>query len=54
MCREASDLRVEFFDLTLVRGDVSVPPELPYGDGTIVPLRAGEKVRWRVEKEKRL
>jgi len=35
--------------ITLVREPWQVPAEYPYGDGTIVPLRAGEVVRWRVD-----
>ena len=35
--------------ITLVKEDQTVPSELPFGTGTIVPLRAGERVRWRVE-----
>ena len=33
--------------LTLVREPADVPAELPFGDATIVPLRAGERLRWR-------
>jgi dihydroorotase len=39
--------------VTLVREDCAVPAELPFGDGTIVPLRAGERVRWRVEADQK-
>lgn len=35
--------------ITLVREPWQVPAEYPYGDDTIVPLRAGEVVRWRVD-----
>jgi dihydroorotase len=35
--------------VTLVRETMTVPEELPFGEHTIVPLRAGETVRWRVE-----
>ncbi len=35
--------------VTLVREAQDVPASLPFGDDTIVPLRAGEQVRWRVE-----
>lgn len=35
--------------VTLVREPLAVPAELPFGAETIVPLRAGETVRWRVE-----
>ena len=34
--------------VTLVREAWRVPDALPFDDGTIVPLRAGEEVRWRV------
>ena len=34
--------------VTLVRAPITVPEELPYGEHTIVPLRAGETVRWRM------
>jgi dihydroorotase len=35
--------------VTLVREPWTVPAAYPFGDGTVVPLRAGERVRWRVE-----
>jgi dihydroorotase len=35
-------------ELTLVREDWTVPPSYEFGDGEVVPLRAGERVRWRV------
>jgi dihydroorotase len=34
--------------ITLVREAWTVPEELPFGDETIVPLRAGEALRWRM------
>jgi dihydroorotase len=34
--------------VTLERADEEVPAELPFGADAIVPLRAGERVRWRV------
>jgi len=34
--------------VTLAREAWTVPAEHPYGDGTLVPLRAGEVLRWRV------
>jgi dihydroorotase len=34
--------------VTLVREPSEVPAALPFGDSTIVPLRAGERLRWRV------
>ncbi len=33
--------------LTLEREDWELPAELPYGDTTLVPLRAGETLRWK-------
>jgi len=35
--------------LTLVREAWTVPEALPFGDDVIVPLRAGDALRWRVE-----
>jgi dihydroorotase len=35
--------------VTLVRESVEVAPQLPFGDTTIVPLRAGERVAWRLQ-----
>jgi dihydroorotase len=35
--------------VTLLRETMTVPEELPFGEHTIVPLRAGETLRWRVE-----
>ncbi|MDN3988764.1 dihydroorotase [Zwartia sp. IMCC34845] len=34
--------------LTLERGDFAIPAELPFGKETIVPLAAGETLKWRV------
>jgi dihydroorotase len=34
--------------VTLVREPTDVPATLPFGDTTIVPLRAGERLRWRL------
>ncbi|HLX27316.1 MAG TPA: dihydroorotase [Casimicrobiaceae bacterium] len=34
--------------IELVRKSWRVPDSLPFGDGTIVPLRAGTDVRWRI------
>ena len=34
--------------VTLRRESWTVPAEYPFGEGTIVPLRAGETVQWRV------
>lgn len=35
--------------LTLTREDWELPAELPYGDTTLVPLRAGEVLRWKAK-----
>jgi dihydroorotase len=35
--------------ITLVREDVAVPAELDFGDGRLVPMRAGGHVGWRLE-----
>lgn len=32
--------------ITLLKQSQSIPPELPLGDATIVPLRAGEAIAW--------
>ncbi|WP_462379064.1 dihydroorotase [Pseudomonas sp. Marseille-QA0892] len=34
--------------ITLVRDDWQLPATLPFGDQVVVPLRAGETLRWRV------
>ncbi len=34
--------------ITLVREEWTVPAELPYGAGTLVPLRAGETLPWKL------
>ena len=34
--------------ITLRRSAWRVPTELPYADGTLVPLRAGETVAWTI------
>lgn len=34
--------------ITLVRAPWTLPAEYPFGDDSIVPLRAGETLRWRV------
>jgi len=34
--------------VTLLRDEWTVPADYPFGGETIVPLRAGERVRWRV------
>ena len=35
--------------ITLTRQAWRAPESLPFGDETIVPLRAGEAIRWRVD-----
>jgi dihydroorotase len=35
--------------VTLVREPWTVPAAYPFGDGTVVPLRAGERMRWRMD-----
>ena len=35
--------------VTLERGIWTVPPSYPFGDDTVVPLRAGEAMRWRAQ-----
>jgi dihydroorotase len=35
--------------VTLVRQSWEVPTELPFGDGTLTPVRAGERVEWRLQ-----
>ena len=51
----ASSFGADFYRLprnrgtvTLVREGTDVPAALPFGDTTIVPLRAGERLRWRL------
>lgn len=34
--------------MTLERADFTIPTELPFGKETIVPLAAGETLKWRV------
>ena len=34
--------------LTLERTDVTVPATIPFGDDVLVPMRAGEPLRWRI------
>jgi dihydroorotase len=34
--------------VSLVRESWEVPAELPFGDATVVPLRAGQKLAWRL------
>ena len=34
--------------ITLVKESWSVPPELPFGESKVVPLRGGEHVAWRI------
>ena len=35
--------------ITLVREEWTVPADYPFGSDTLVPVRAGEKARWRVQ-----
>ena len=35
--------------ITLEKTAWTVPPELPLGDGVLVPLRAGEKMNWKLK-----
>lgn len=35
--------------ITLIKQDWQVPPEMPFGNDVIVPLRAGETLRWQIE-----
>ena len=51
----ASHFGADFYGLprhvetvTLVRKPWSVPAEYPFGDDALIPLRAGEKMRWQV------
>lgn len=51
----ASHFGADFYDLprhsdtvTLVRQDWTVPAEYPFGGDALVPLKAGETMRWRV------
>lgn len=37
--------------ITLVREEWTAPDSLPFGEQTVVPLRAGEKLRWRLLEE---
>ncbi|WP_295470967.1 dihydroorotase [uncultured Pseudomonas sp.] len=34
--------------ITLVREEWTAPASLPFGEQTVIPLRAGEKLRWRL------
>ncbi|MGN6578927.1 MAG: dihydroorotase [Bordetella sp.] len=34
--------------MTLERGEYAIPAEVAFGDGTLVPLAAGESLKWRV------
>jgi dihydroorotase len=36
-------------EITLIRKDWRAPNEMPFGDDIIVPLRAGETLRWKLE-----
>ena len=35
--------------ITLVREDWTVPDSLPFGDSQLIPLRAGETLKWRLQ-----
>lgn len=35
--------------ITLVKQDWQVPAEMPFGNDVIIPLRAGETLRWQIE-----
>ncbi|MCM2462077.1 dihydroorotase [Pseudomonas sp. CG7] len=37
--------------ITLVRDEWTAPVSLPFGEQTVIPLRAGEKLRWRLLEE---
>ena len=34
--------------ITLVRQEWTAPTSLPFGELTVIPLRAGETLRWRL------
>ena len=36
-------------EITLIKKDWQAPHELPFGDDVIVPLRAGETLRWKID-----
>ncbi|KQQ67925.1 dihydroorotase [Pseudomonas sp. Leaf127] len=38
--------------ITLIRDEWTAPASLPFGELNVIPLRAGEKLRWRVLEEK--
>ena len=46
--RISTACRATRITVTLVREPWTVPAEYPFGDGTLVPLRAGETLRWRL------
>ena len=55
----ASQFGADFYGLprntdriTLVRADWQAPAELPFGEQRLMPLRAGETLRWRVLEER--
>lgn len=35
--------------ITVKRSEWTVPAEFPFADGTVVPLKAGEKLRWKLQ-----
>ena len=44
-------LPVSTEQITLVRQEWTAPASLPFGELTVIPLRAGEKLRWRLLEE---
>jgi hypothetical protein len=53
---KASPASTDFYELprnadkiTLVREDWELPAELPMGDATVVPLRGGEVIGWKLK-----
>jgi len=36
-------------EITLVKQDWQAPTEMPFGDDIIIPLRAGETLRWKID-----
>jgi len=37
--------------ITLARREWKVPSQYPFGDSVVVPLRAGEVIKWTIEDE---
>ncbi|MNE45713.1 Dihydroorotase [compost metagenome] len=44
-------LPVNTDSITLVRDSWTAPSSLPFGEQTVIPLRAGEQLRWRLLEE---